>query len=290
MRTRPGFASYLPGLPAESVQTRAAAVTGEETLRLAFREWRLVMRLYAEQMGSTTADSAVLDFGCGWGRFTRFFLRDFEPRNIRGIDPDETSIRAARETNPWCGFARSDPAPPTGFEDGQFDLVFGHSVFSHLPEALHLNWLAEFRRILRPGGLAVLTTLPRSFLDACAGTGDLEGKPAWLREAVRGFAPVDRAMADYDAGRFCYAAGETNPDYGYACISERYARVRWLQHLDVLDYIADRAVGAQDIIVARRPEGAQGPETQGVAVAAQPEAVTCGVSRLRRGHGFLRPK
>src|SRR5436190_8621478 len=36
------------------------------------------------------------------------------------------------------------------FEDRTFDLVFGHAVLHHLPDLPHA--LAEFRRVLRPGG------------------------------------------------------------------------------------------------------------------------------------------
>ena len=136
----------------------------------------------------------------------------------------------------------SAPAMFPSTHEGARPSVTPRRLFAHLDEDAWL-WANTEGMRTRPGFASYLPGLPAESVQTRAA-------------AVRGFAPVDRAMADYDAGRFCYAAGETNPDYGYACISERYARVRWGQHLDVLDYIADRAAGAQDIIVARRPEGA----------------------------------
>ena len=48
------------------------------------------------------------------------------------------------------------------YPDDSFDVVYACSVFSHLPETLHLLWLAEIRRVLRPGGVLVATTLSES--------------------------------------------------------------------------------------------------------------------------------
>jgi SAM-dependent methyltransferase len=49
------------------------------------------------------------------------------------------------------------------FEFGRRDfsgrLIYALSVFSHLDEPLQRAWLAEFRRLLRPGGLLVLSVL-----------------------------------------------------------------------------------------------------------------------------------
>jgi SAM-dependent methyltransferase len=38
-----------------------------------------------------------------------------------------------------------------------FDVVYGHSVFTHLSYEDHFNWLIEIRRVLKPGGFAFLT-------------------------------------------------------------------------------------------------------------------------------------
>lgn len=50
-------------------------------------------------------------------------------------------------------------APPTPYVSESFDLVYALSVFSDLDEHLQRDWLAEFRRLLRPGGLLVLSVL-----------------------------------------------------------------------------------------------------------------------------------
>ncbi len=49
--------------------------------------------------------------------------------------------------------------PPLPFAAAQFDLVLAGSVFTHLDAAHQEQWLTEIRRVLRPGGVLVATTL-----------------------------------------------------------------------------------------------------------------------------------
>jgi SAM-dependent methyltransferase len=46
---------------------------------------------------------------------------------------------------------------PLPYRDGQFDFVYGLSVFTHLSFDLQLRRAAEIHRILEPGGVALLT-------------------------------------------------------------------------------------------------------------------------------------
>ena len=48
-----------------------------------------------------------------------------------------------------------DSQPPTKFEDGAFDAILAISVFTHLDQDLQNAWLAELKRIARPGGIVL---------------------------------------------------------------------------------------------------------------------------------------
>jgi ubiquinone/menaquinone biosynthesis C-methylase UbiE len=47
--------------------------------------------------------------------------------------------------------------PPLDYKDNQFDLIYVLSVFTHLPEGLGVNWINELTRVLKPGGLLLIT-------------------------------------------------------------------------------------------------------------------------------------
>jgi SAM-dependent methyltransferase len=109
---------------------------------------------------------SVLDFGCGCGRVTRWWS-DFHGR-IAGSDVNEPAIAWCRTNLPFGRFEHNALAPPLVFEDESFDLVYALSVFTHLTADLQLAWRDELRRVLRPGGLLLLTTHGRSYVPRLA--------------------------------------------------------------------------------------------------------------------------
>jgi SAM-dependent methyltransferase len=59
----------------------------------------------------------------------------------------------------WGGgtFVANSAAPPLPYSGGYFDVVYCLSVFTHLSESMQDLWIGELRRILKPGGVLVLT-------------------------------------------------------------------------------------------------------------------------------------
>jgi len=56
-----------------------------------------------------------------------------------------------------ASFQRNSPSPPLVCAGGRFDLVYCISVFTHLNEKMQDQWILELRRILKPGGVLLLT-------------------------------------------------------------------------------------------------------------------------------------
>jgi SAM-dependent methyltransferase len=108
------------------------------------------------------AVESVLDFGCGCGRVTRWWS-DFEGQ-VAGSDVSAPAIDWCRANLPFGRFEQNALAPPLVFEDESFDLVYALSVFTHLTGDLQLAWRDELRRVLRPGGLLLVTTHGRSYV------------------------------------------------------------------------------------------------------------------------------
>jgi SAM-dependent methyltransferase len=109
---------------------------------------------------------AVLDFGCGCGRVTRYW--DTFGGSVSGSDVSASAIEWCRRNLTFARFESNALGSPLDFEEGSFDLVYALSVFTHLTADLQIAWRDELRRVLRPGGLLLVTTHGRSYLPRLA--------------------------------------------------------------------------------------------------------------------------
>jgi ubiquinone/menaquinone biosynthesis C-methylase UbiE len=98
-----------------------------------------------------TANSHVLDLGCGRGGVVELFWRDV--KLAAGLDPDVPSLAEHRAPGMPVIRGRGEHLP---FAEGSFDLVVCLWVLEHLerPEAV----FREVRRVLRPDGHFVFLT------------------------------------------------------------------------------------------------------------------------------------
>ena len=121
-------------------------------------------------------DHALLDVGCGLGRIGRAMSDFMSPQgSYDGFDINRESIawasRHVAPRHPNIRFRYVDVANrqynPSGtispeefrfpYDAATFDICFLHSVFTHmLPDDLR-RYLAEVRRVLRPGGAAYIS-------------------------------------------------------------------------------------------------------------------------------------
>jgi SAM-dependent methyltransferase len=122
----------------------------------------------------------LLDAGCGSG----YALRRFAARglNCTGLDASRTMVEYARMINPALDIRRGD-VEHLPFEDASFDYVLSIEVIRYLADPRHA--LQEFRRVLRPGGLALVTAMPPLTL-----TGYPILNPLTSRLQVAGFSKV----------------------------------------------------------------------------------------------------
>jgi SAM-dependent methyltransferase len=109
-------------------------------------------------------DSKVLDFGCGWGRLTRFLARDVAPGALFGCDPVEEIIDVSRRLRVPATLARCDFVPERLPFEERFDLAFAFSVFTHISEAVHEACLRAIHASLSPGGILIVTVRSPAYL------------------------------------------------------------------------------------------------------------------------------
>ena len=101
---------------------------------------------------------AVLDIGCGTGRLLVGWHVDAPGRRLVGTDLNVALIDWDRANLGAVGaWELNGLRPPLPHPDAAFELVILASVLTHLSLASQRAWLAEVRRLLAPGGHAVVT-------------------------------------------------------------------------------------------------------------------------------------
>ena len=99
----------------------------------------------------------ILDFGCGCGR-TLVHLKDLAPGpQFDGTDIDEAAIEWCKRNLRFATFSVGNASPPTEYASDSFDFIYAISVFTHLDEEYQFQWLEELRRIVKLGGVVLLT-------------------------------------------------------------------------------------------------------------------------------------
>jgi ubiquinone/menaquinone biosynthesis C-methylase UbiE len=124
-----------------------------------FIPFGLIMRDLILQYG-LEPDSAVVDIGCGSGRFANA-LKDMPDLSYVGFDVVESLVEYAEQIcgrKDWKFFTATDFKIP--LPDDSVDFVTAFSVFTHLRHEETYLYLVEAARVLKPGGRLIF-----SFLD-----------------------------------------------------------------------------------------------------------------------------
>lgn len=239
---RPAFRAYerlqalgggaAAGVPPAQLRVRVAGTADLDWFleggRLAAETVREAARRHGRPLDEA---GALLDFGCGCGRVLRHW-QGLEAV-AHGSDADAAAVEWCRLNLPFARVRTNGAAPPLAYEDAVFDLVYAFSVLTHLPEELQRAWAAELRRLLRPGGLLLVSTHGERYLDR-------------LDERERKRFAAGELVVRWEA-----AAG-TNLCAAY---HPRPVIERLFEPLELLDLVPEGARGNpyQDLSVLRRP-------------------------------------
>jgi SAM-dependent methyltransferase len=202
-----------------------------------FFKMRKVLR---ERFGRDFTDfKAILDWGCGCGRMTRYF--HWLPAGIvTGIDIDADNVEWCRRNYAFGTFETVPMHPPTALPAERFDLVIGISVMTHLLEPEMHEWLGELRRITAPGALLLLTTHG----DATAARSALP-EPLWRTWKARGF-------VDAGANPDLESSMQVQDYYRNTFMTTRYVREKWGRYFEVVDFVPAYIGNHQDLVILRK--------------------------------------
>jgi len=186
--------------------------------------------------GSLAQVWELLDFGCGCGRLLIALRGRWPGLRTTGCDVDERGIL-------WCQQHLKDGTcvvngalPPSPFQDEAFDLIWCGSVFTHLDENRQDQWLAEMKRILKPGGF---------LLASVHGPHCWEPRlPSWTIATLKRKGMIF-ARLGADSG--------IHPSwYQVAWHTEEYIRRHWGQTFEVRGYKERGLNDYQDVVIAQK--------------------------------------
>jgi SAM-dependent methyltransferase len=198
-----------------------------------------------------------LDFGSGWGRISRPFMRNFKLKDMFGFEPDLLFCTIARSLNPYMCFINGDFMPDGTLPADHFDVMVGWSIYSHLSEFSLTAWLSETARILSTDGIAVFTTWGYRFLKRLLHEqSELKAgkKIHWYSELCLSAAgSIEKRIDEYNSGNFVWFTNGNSKLYGEAFLSKtvllRVISEKALP-LSIVDY--DNHSLAQDAFVLLR--------------------------------------
>jgi SAM-dependent methyltransferase len=231
----------FPIPPADKIFRVAGAISPEMFCFTGATWYIKLKRLTRRYMRRNLHDfERVLDWGCGCGRILRFFPPDMM-KHLIGIDIDEENIDWCRKNIPTAQFLTVDPMPPTPISSEQFDIIFGHSVFTHLSEEDQDLWLAELRRLLKPGGYCFVTVNAELAWFACCS----HTKGPWqlyelLNKGIR------------DSGHLNVGVDRKRPGYYRNTFhTSKYVTEHWGKFFEVVDIVPGFA-DFQDLVILRK--------------------------------------
>jgi ubiquinone/menaquinone biosynthesis C-methylase UbiE len=228
------FDAGLPPLPSRAIQEQFVG----SSLRPAFEEAHIFYSTFRDysaalSMPFETPFARFLDFGCGWGRFLRYAMNDFPKDRLFATDIDQSIIDSCVDAGIPATYELLQPLGRLPFPDNFFSHAMAYSVFTHLPENVHLNWSREIVRVLKPGGVFCGTIETRKFLEFIDTMPDTEHCTNDWHRALSTYKPkIKHLLEEYDTGRFVYlptggGGVRTTDVYGEAVISPKYIEANW---------------------------------------------------------------
>jgi malonyl-CoA O-methyltransferase len=203
----------------------------------------------------------ILDVGCGTGQITVALMKKYRKARMIGLELAPALVRKAGQRGSWFrtlhgAVAAADALPIT---EAGCDLIFSNLTLPWYPDLDQV--FAEFRRVLKPGGVLLFSTLG----------------PDTLIELRRSWAAADRythinAFFDlHDIGDALLRAGLAEPVMDVERLTLTYPEVAGLMR-DL------KKLGAGNVTAGRTP---------GLTGKGRLQAMQAAYERLRRPDGLL---
>lgn len=223
----------------------AEAFSGQPDPVGAIQKGRAIAQFVIEkaQRAGVTLDSGsrFLDFGCGTGRTLRH-LPSMTGAEVIGTDLHQLTMKWCRQQYPFGTFIDGQLEPPLPLDAGSIDVMLAMSVLTHLNAKQCEAWLWEWKRLLRPGGVAVVTFHGDGYVNKRSGD-----NPERMDE-IRRMTARDGIYFSQDYGW----KGIFPEDYQTTYHSDDCVRKTWGAIMELIEIVPSGGfINAQDVAVLR---------------------------------------
>ena len=244
-----------PPVPPHALRSIVAAPSEAVFLWSGLKDAQMIasyLEKYFPAPGSRRVE--MLDFGCGCGRTTRF-LQSLSHANVHGTDINAALVTWCQNNLQGVQTSLNGTQASLDVQAGAYDFIYSLSIFTHLPETVMKEWLAELARVTAVGGVVLLTTHGYIAIDTIIGSVP--------HQQMFQLSPDEATVLrrDFKQSGFVYhryaqeviAQADAGEDYGNSFTHEDYIRRHWDNELfEVVDFIPGGMRGWQDLTVLRR--------------------------------------
>lgn len=190
----------------------------------------------------------VLDFGAGIGRVA---MPLYEATNLPtdACDVNSGAVKYLSSQLPDLACETTNFSPPLPYSDETFEAVYSISLWTHFPEDAGLAWLKEIKRILKPGGVALLSTSGTKVIEVRAARRDA----GWSNYTVE---DLERAGVLYEEYKNLSEQAPAYPgvtsSYGLTAHHPDYIKAQWSKILPVEDILIEAIDGVQDLVILKK--------------------------------------
>jgi SAM-dependent methyltransferase len=207
---------------------------------------------------------SFVDFGAASGRVIRHMAAYETFETLWALDINWRHIMWMHRHLPASIRAiHTSSIPHLPLEDGSVDCLQAMSVFSHI-EAFETAWLAEIRRILKPGGIAILSVVTEEQVNAMDATwpmyAPLTSHHRWSGDFTERLAKQGKIVLRWHADR----SYSSNVIY-----DTTYLHSAWGRLFDILEHRRQFPL-YQDLLVLRKP-GKSLSKASGAKIAREEE-------------------
>lgn len=158
---------FLPVMADNAIQKAWTGSAGTDLLETSIAFIQQALIFSQQHLGGLRPEMRVLDFGIGWGRISRLWLKYLPPSQVMGCDAWDKSLDLAKNCHLYNPIVKSDSSLETlPYPEESFDLIYAMSIFTHLDENAFISCFKGISKMLKRNGGFLLTVRPNIFWES----------------------------------------------------------------------------------------------------------------------------